>query len=172
MGLLTDAGLDSGAYRNRLLSSTNGLQYWDESVGRRQFAWDTVNNRWQLVHGDTFWRNISALLVNAWTGTVYLRRVNYTCHLHVEALDNTPSTAATAMTLPSGFFESGFTGARLTLTTVAGTTTPLRMSISTVGAVVVPQTPVGSYYGTLSYALAAAWPVALPGTAVGTIPFA
>ena len=55
--------------------------YTDESVGRRVFTWDTVNNRWQMTYGDTGWREINALqtaaaLTKFPNAVLSVRRVN------------------------------------------------------------------------------------------------
>jgi len=41
-------------------SGAVGAVKWDESVGRRCFAWDTVNSRWQMIYGDTGVRDVAA----------------------------------------------------------------------------------------------------------------
>jgi hypothetical protein len=168
MGLLTDAGLDSGAYRNRLLSSTNGLAYWDESVGRREFSWDTVNSRWQLVYGDTGWRDISSLAVNGWSGTLYLRRIGALVIVNVLDLNGeATATADTVFTIPTGYrdisgnaFSGLFFGSTAGYAYGSGTFGVLRSAVSGIGE------------GRCVWDTTDAWPATLPGTAVGSIPFA
>jgi hypothetical protein len=164
---LNDQGLDSGAYRNRLLSSPNGLAYWDESVGRRQFAWDTVNNRWQMVYGDTGWRTVT--LENGWTGTVYVRRIGYTTYVRGAALAGGSATADTFYTLPTGFkplltsYFPGLSGA---------TATAINLAVNVGGAISTARPLSSGWAGEISFVTNDAWPATNPGTASGAIPFA
>lgn len=178
MGLLTDAGLDSGAYRNRLLSSTNGLSYWDESVGRRQFAWDTVNNRWQLTYSDTGWRNITASMTAVtnltWT-SVMMRRQGTRVDLTLYAT-TTAAASGSAYTVPTGFrfrpavIDSAWVGTRAgaTLTNLCNVTTAVGGTSLTWNS----DALAGTYYVSVSYLTDDAWPASLPGVASGSIPFA
>jgi hypothetical protein len=175
MGLLTDAQLDSGALRNRLLSTPNGLSYWDETVGRRKFAWDTTNNRWQLVYGDTGWRDVSALLVNGWTGAAYLRRVNDRVTLRTNAAVGTAASSTIMLTLPSVDWRpttTVFIPALITGSITAATLGGIDVNNSNGNVYVFPYATVASMSIEASWSVVSTWPSVLPGTASGTIPSA
>lgn len=59
--------------------------------------------RWVVVHGDTGWRNVSAYLVNGWSGTVLIRRVGQTINVEVNDLYATTATSPVFYTAPVGF---------------------------------------------------------------------
>lgn len=142
--------------------------YWDETVGRRLFVWDTNNSRWQMVYGDTGWRDISSLLVNGWTGYVWLRRINNYGYFQFSALNPAAATATRCIDFPNGFGPP-----------VLATHHALYCSAHTAGAetsgtgVNILNTPTPSaanVYGHISYPIDGAWPTSLPGTALGAVP--
>jgi hypothetical protein len=168
---LNDQGLDSGAYRNRLLSSPNGLAYWDESVGRRQFAWDTVNNRWQMVYGDSGIRVITADLVNGWTcsASLYIRRENNTVTLWSDGgLSGAAKTSDTLLTIPTGF-RAAQDHYCIAITTATNAALPY--ILATAGGLTCSSTTAGQRIN-FRWTTTGAWPTVLPGTASGSIPYA
>ena len=50
------------------------------------YTWDQPTGRWQLVHYDTGWRDISGSLANGCTGTALLRRVGARVQIFVADL--------------------------------------------------------------------------------------
>ena len=170
MGLLTDMQLDSGALRNRLLSSPNGLSYWDESVGRRQFAWDTVNNRWQMVYGDTGWRDVSASLANSWTGTLLVRRIGYIVYVRA-TLGGTAATNNNLWSFPSGWACLTTPSTHL-LAGINNALAPIFAQANSGNAAIATPDRTNSIVITGAYSTGDAWPASLPGSASGTIPFA
>jgi len=74
-----------GIYKRRKFGSTwsawihFGSTRTDQTAGRAMYQWDELNQREQLVWGDTGVRDISSLLVNGWvlpaSGTLFIRRV-------------------------------------------------------------------------------------------------
>lgn len=137
--------------------------YWDESVGRRCFAWNPVQAGWQMVYGDTGWRDVSSLLVNSWTGAVYLRRLGFTTQLRVENLVS--GSATTIATLPAGFRPD-----RAEYLSGWHTVDAHRLDLATSGVLSSPQE--NNLYGTFQFATTTAWPTTLPGVASGSIPTA
>jgi hypothetical protein len=166
MGLLTDAGLDSGAYRNRLLSSTNGLQYWDESVGKRMFGWNTVQNRWDLLYGDTGNRDVSASCSTG-TATIFLRRCGSVVTVTFSAFAPGSTGDKALITLPSGFRPAATTYG------TANDSGTLRVADATSAGVTTVRAVAGvAVAGTLTFQTIETFPVTLPGSASGAIPFA
>jgi hypothetical protein len=148
--------------------------YWDESVGRREFSWDTTNSRWQLVYGDTGWRDVSASILSSWTGTLYLRREGNRIDFIGAGLSKTSATADSLLTLPAGFtaaISAVHVGVGIDTTTLGWC--PCYMSGTNV--IVVPRAAIGAGNQgrvNMTFTSTGAWPATNPGTAVGTIPFA
>lgn len=143
-------------------------RYWDESVGRRQFAWDTVNNRWQLTaNSDTGLRNVSADLINGWTGTLLVRRIGYTVWWYLEGLVASAATSDIFVSIPTGLQRPG--AVRGIIADTTATPNVRRITAATDMSIVARGT--GTFYGTFSYATTDAWPATLPGTASGAIPY-
>lgn len=141
--------------------------YWDESVGRRLFMWDTINARWQMVYGDTGLRAITAL-DNGYTGTVWVRRLGsmVTCYMNVTM----PSSGSAVLTsMPDGFhpeqraFSVGWNG-----TTGQKMLGLVANDLNIYETITVGQVVQISW----TFSTAQPWPGALPGTAVGAIPTA
>lgn len=143
-----------------------GAVRWDETVGRRAFMWDTVNSRWQMVYGDTGWRDVTTLTTAGTCQAAKIRRsgalVEYTIYAGSEDM---------ILPLPSGF-QPGMGTNAVGLPT--GTTPPGILRWNAVD----PRcfSPVGgaAYYFvteiTVSYSTDQPWPTTLPGVASGTIP--
>lgn len=166
IGLWEGAG---GSWVNggeRLDPSTLGW-YWDESVGRRLFVWDTINNRWQMVYGDTGWRDVSTWLASGWaftaSGSIKVRRVG--SHINMQASQlNRNGAITTAINVPSGWRTSGRVA-------IPGVQSAAAMVLLSLGG--------GEFYCDFSptdasfsggWSSADPWPTSLPGTASGSIP--
>lgn len=115
----TPAGYDSAVQPSQLspvatsgdfndLTGVPTLSYTDESVGRRVFTWDTVNDRWQMTYGDTGERNIALQLENGATAHyARIRRVNHTVWFHF-AFNSVPAGSGSVVyNFPAGFRISG-----------------------------------------------------------------
>lgn len=162
---LTTPHIPAGAVSG---SGAIGAVKWDESVGRRCFVWDTVNSRWQMVYGDTGWRNITSTATGGVPGSAMVRRVGYTVTVRVY---NVP--AGVLIPMVAGFrpYESG-SGVNYPAG-VINAATPALFSW-TGGASFTPQGGAISYAGSYlewSYTAGDPWPTALPGTASGAIPY-
>lgn len=145
---------------------TNLGFYTDESCGRRLFQWDANNARWQMTLGDSGWRDVSAGLLNSYTGQLFLRRINNVVYLLGKI---TRATANSAYTIPTGFrciqdsYHYSFFITRSTTTgTLAAFTVDSELYIYGVDNNVYPISG--------NYIAGDAWPTTLPGSAVGSIP--
>lgn len=72
------------------------------SVDVAAYTWDAPNNRWQLTHYDSGWRDIASLLRNGWTGTLQLRRIGGAITWRFSG-SGAGATANTIFTLPAGW---------------------------------------------------------------------
>lgn len=145
----------------------------NQTAGRAIYQWDDVNNREQLVYGDTGERVMTAdtvYTVAAW-GSFRLRRIGTKVTLNIQGMDMTdPGANPNILTLPDGFrpafdvrttfhAETSFAQVRLFIGTLGQLSIASRQS----GSVAVVN-------GIVTYDTNDAWPTTLPGTASGTIP--
>ena len=145
-------------------------------MGRRIFTWDTVNSRWQMTYGDTGWRDISALLTVPANVTIlraYLRRVSSSVFLAL-AGSNANGTAQTVSL-------TGWTGSAGVTPTAEMATVSASLGQTSIAATLyyysyspyltwTMAANAAAHYPLLAGSTSAAWPTALPGSAVGTIP--
>lgn len=155
-----DAHIPAGAQAQGAV----GALRWDESVGRRCYAWDTVNSRWQTIYGDTGWRDITAQMSGVTSGTVYIRREGGTVFVNHAGL-----IAAN----PIGVIPASFHPSEKAV---------IVMVDNTLGAFGYGEIATDGTWnrwggsgsnpsnGTVSYACSDPWPSSLPGTPVGGIP--
>jgi hypothetical protein len=178
----------------------------DENVGRRIWKWSQAlaasgagaSVGWQMVHGDTGWREILTFDAagavtrgafhanNHWgplagsSGYIRVRRSGGMLRFSVRYIAATLSAnyAATAVTaLPSGFeFGSSDDGCPVVATPAGGAAARKGALVSgafapSVLAITQPGAA-GDYLGPQSFGVPCdtAWPTSLPGIAVGTIP--
>lgn len=150
----------------RLDPSTLG-HYWDESVGRRMFVWDTINSRWQMTYGDTGWRTVTA--ENSWSGTVYLRRIGQQVVVRTAGVAGVSASADTFYTLPTGYKPL----ATYYVPLLSGsTTTAIKVAVAVGGAMSTARPLSAGVAGEFSWMTNESWPTSLPGTASGSIPYA
>lgn len=155
--------------------------YTDESVGRRVFTWDTVNNRWQMTYGDTGWREINALqtaaaLTKFPNAVLSVRRVNSS--VDVRWFSDTGTVAGAAGTAIcstlTGFRPGVIQGRGIVGSAVnASSGLPSVHGVYSDGAALNIATTADSannVLASLSYTTNDSWPTALPGNAIGTIP--
>lgn len=148
---------------------TNGASSWIKKSG-------TGNTGWQVLEGDTGWRDITSALENGYTASqILIRRANNTVSLIVKDVIGSGSSTARMMAVPVGF-KHGTTnsGAGVPDFTVA--------SISSLAAPVVRAFVIGAdsnmynYYNgagatsplrvSFSYLSREGYPTTLPGTAL------
>lgn len=139
----------------------------DESAGRVVKVWDYLNARDQVIYGDTGWRDVSALLINGWTGSVHIRRCGLTIWLRVQNLSGAGASGSPFMAAITGF-GAGFAG----YMAGASSTTLLPLEINGSLQFALPTTTVTSAvrWALFSFPTTSPWPTSLPGTASGTIP--
>lgn len=140
-----------------------GPQRVDQTAGRAIYAWDDINNREQLVWGDTGWRDLTPLSgTAAW---VRLRRQDGLVSVWIADWAN--GTSADIVALPVGFGTGtnsmvAFWGLR------GGSATNLIVSGP---SAVIQATPSASGFSAMvTFPTIQSWPTTLPGTAHASIP--
>lgn len=146
----------------------------DQTAGRAIYQWDDLNNREQLIYGDTGWRDLTPLLANGWTAQwMRIRRVNNTATLQFLNVGGADATTDTIFTLPIGF-QPSTGGYHLGLP--FADSAPNNLSYIRIGGInfmlikgrAAPYST--SVMSTVSWDVYEPWPTTLPGTAVGTVP--
>ena len=138
------------------------------NVGRTIYTWDDINNREQLIYGDTGIREISSLLANGWTASsIKLSRVGHIVDVNIS--DLVTGTSTTVAQLPSGFRPP--TALPVMGRPASNTDVPCYGTLDgsgNIGLIVGRTFNARSFQAT--FRTTDAWPTSLPGTAVGTIP--
>lgn len=130
----------------------------EQTAGRVVKVWDYLNNREQIIYGDTGARDITALLsVPTSGGFVYVHRHAQMVTLSVEALKLLTSSLGVITVLPSGFRPART--AYFQLEEVS-----LRGQVTIYGNVQLynwrQELPI---YGTVTFPTSDPWPATLPG---------
>lgn len=140
--------------------------WWDNTVGTRHMMWDTANDRWQMVYGDTGSRDCSGLLQSSTTGLFVVRRIGWQLLFDLDVTFASGwASGNTLFTLPDGFhsannvFINGFTG-----------TEPLAISSTGVGVLWANKTAGANVQYDVTTSIIGPWPTALAGTQYGAIP--
>lgn len=160
---------------------TYSSQRVDETAGRAIYTWDEVNNREQLVYGDTGWRDVKASIIAPYTaGSLLIRRVGSRVTLKWDGLNSGSDTPAGKGFYgePAGFVMSSrdplyYGNPHIEANTSAsGTLWAFGKYASGITAKVTLGAHSSTHYynGGISYLTDNTWPAVLPGTAVGTIP--
>lgn len=143
----------------------------DQTAGRAIYTWDDLNNREQLVYGDTGWRNLSAELINGWsggTGSLYVRRYGSMVFMRIVGIGPANATNDAFLNSISGFRHSGLQGWEAIATGLSSTQALLmREQGGTLS--IVRQNPPSGIFASLSWPTDDPWPTSLPGTASGSI---
>lgn len=143
-------------------AGTNGAWRWQKRTG-------AGNTGWVVTTGDGGWRDITSLLVNAWSGaagSVLALRTTDTVTIAFENLSGAAATATTAFTLPVGYRPRTGRSSRLLFHTA---TPAIKRFLAYDSGIVtyngtVPDAS-GSNYGLQSYPAASTWPASHPGVA-------
>lgn len=146
----------------------HGSQRVDQSAGRAIYQWDDLNEREQLIYGDTGYRDISASITDYASGEMLLRRIGSLCSVIFSGLEFT-NVSATLVHSYDGLIPAGFQSARsirLPLSPSPGQVTTYGSS----GVFEILKGIEGPIYGEIMWTTFNSWPTTLPGTASGAIP--
>jgi hypothetical protein len=157
----------------------------DQTAGRAIYQWDDVNNREQLIYGDTGWREVAVVTGagRALSGLVRYRRCGNQVTLRViDVLLDTATTGAvviiTAAEMPIGFrpaanyrvqqtIGQANNGADQEVISNYGEIAWIRRITNAGVSIAHPPAALSGY---LSWITDEVWPTTLPGTAAGAIP--
>lgn len=133
----------------------------DETAGRTVKVWDYLNNREQVIYGETGLRNIIATFdPGNGGGSVYLSRSGDRIEIIFSALVYTGN--ALVYTLPSGFKPS--VGHAHSQPFYGSDSPSERVTLSTTGTLQIFSVTAGAtIYGSVGWTTSDPWPTALPG---------
>lgn len=166
--------LAKGVYIRRHVTSSGLWTAWsfiptqrvDQTAGRAIYTWDDVNNREQLIYGDTGWRELT--LENGWAGSVRARRIGSTVDVVCTTLVAGSSTLITP--LGSGFRPQQNIPIMARPANIANPPFYGQVTWQT-GYLSLPTAQLyGNQSSQFSFTTLDPWPTTLPGTPVGSIP--
>ena len=174
--LITQSGTSIGGvlyltgvgFPNGVISAPIGSIYIDTNVTNGASSWikksGTGNTGWQVLEGDTGWRNVSAELVNGWTGVVYVCRTGDVVQIEVKDIYATDATSTIFLSLPAGFRT--LSGIRRMLYCVAPSGLWVRSDINVGSVTIEGYQSSWRIRGGITVLTREQWPTALPGTSV------
>jgi hypothetical protein len=157
----------------------------DQTAGRAIYQWDDLNNREQLIYGDTGWREFPVPVVADKTvsGNVRIRRRGSEVELWFVDVVLSPNATGYCTILLSTDIPAGFKGSSNTRTmqAVGLQNNALTMQVITnfleiawthsiSGTALSTTRPTVGLSGTIKWTTEENWPTSLPGSAYGTIP--
>lgn len=171
--------LKGTGFPNGVVSAPVGSIYIDTAITNGASSWikksGTGNTGWQVLEGDTGWRDVTSSLINGWTASsVLIRRTGSDVSLRVDALSASGMTAIGFLASITGFNVSSFASPlsanseRQFLTTATNPAAVWRATNSTSGSTNQWQiqgatTGLATLYGTINFSTNDAWPSTLPG---------
>lgn len=164
----TDGELLTAPRMNEMVEQLNTRYYTiDQTAGRVFKAWDYLNNREQIIYGDTGWRNIQ--LLGGATGTCRIRRVGNAVDIYIYEVTG-PAGTFDFMAPPDGFrppFRATGLYDRWLLFTSPLTSDPLIRRAQAFGSNIRYYNGAAgeSFSGHITYFTDDTWPTTLPGVA-------
>ncbi len=160
----TDGELISAPRMNEMVGQLNTRYYMvDETVGRTVKVWDYLNNREQLIYGDTGLRKITGSVPDRTSGDLFLRRNGNMVTMTMDVLVLSGSGTYThAGMIPFGFRpDSTVSGSTINLNATADMH---RIAVSTAGNFSIYYYTTGKYLRlTITWATSDPWPTAPAG---------
>lgn len=131
-----------------------------ETAGRVVTVWDYLNNREQLIYGDTGGRNITSLFTAGGThGGFTLRRVGHTCSLTLYNWSPALDGSGTVAVIPVGFRPNITYG-------VPAQGLSSRIQVTGAGNVQAYNWTTAAVVASIVWITSDPWPTSLPGVAV------
>lgn len=171
--LITEASLAPLVVRVDALDGKGQRGYTiDQSVGRVIKVWDYINNREQVIYGDTGFRELPNDPVKTGeTGSIVLRRSGNLVEVNIVDKPAAVGGNPAIINIPAGFRPRGWVNTNLSgvYDSVAPAVNGLR--ITTAGDVIVYGVTAGEILrGQVVFMTPDPWPTTLPGKASGVIP--
>jgi hypothetical protein len=144
----------------------------DQTAGRAIYQWDDVNNREQLVYGDTGWRDIVSLYLGSTivTPQLRIRREGQTVTIVFQGYPPAGASSILQNTIPVGFRPSIGLNLRFAGVQISSTLPP-QATVSSGNSLSIDNAQgSGEYTFVATYPTNDAWPTTLPGVASGSIP--
>lgn len=148
--------------------TTRSSLVFDETAGLAVKAWDYLNQREQLIYGETGIRDITALAPNVTSGKLYLYRDGNAVTLIFDVVQMSGATGTSYDMIASGGIPTGFRPTRtFWFNGIDGPPGSRRIGVSALGWVPVYLSPVPGdvYRGTITWRTTQPWPNSLPGVA-------
>jgi hypothetical protein len=148
-----------------------GPQRVDTTAGRAIYQFDNLNNRDQLIYGDTGLRDITSLTTGN-VGFMYIQRNGYNVTLTARSV-NAASTVSGVRTILAGGLIPGFTPNQMPrgiAYTFAGASYMLEVLGSGEVRLYTAATTIDGQSFTMNWVTNSVWPTTLPGAASGSIP--
>lgn len=137
------------------VAGTNGAWVWLKVSG-------TGTTGWQVIYGDTGWRDLSSILLNGWAGLIRIKRNDSTVHMRIHLA--TAGTSTVLVNLPTGFRVT-IPGLRFAEPGVGTITTDAVSGDMWASSLALTSTTTYQHR-LLSWPTDQAWPTTLPGTAL------
>lgn len=144
----------------------------EETAGRTVKVWDYINNREQMIYGDTGYRALpNDPAKTGEVGNVIVRRVGSMVELSISDKTVVVGGNVTLLTLPAGFRPWAWVNTNLTTIYDSVAPTPNGLRITTAGDVMVYSVSAGEVLrGQVVFMTPDPWPTSLPGIANGATP--
>ena len=157
-------------YEMMVADARPGIKF-SQAAGRTVTAWDYINNREQVIYGDTGFRDVTSLGAEINAGTVRVRRTGNMAYVLINgAAKANLSTSPTLLKLPVGFTPT-FTHVDLGDMHIYANPASARLFIQTTGNIdALNGSDATGVYKACAYPTSDPWPLVLPGVAAGAFP--
>ncbi len=167
-------GATGTGFPNGVVSAPVGSIYIDTAVTNGASSWikksGTGNTGWQVLEGDTGWRDITADLTNGWTGTASLlvRRMGTVVEIRLIGISDATATSPRLLAGINMGFRPERTPVYSTIGIMTSTypTSLARAYIDIYGDIYAntARPTASTFSGSLTFNTNRAWPTTLPGT--------
>lgn len=142
-----------------------------QTAGRTVTVWDYLNNREQMVYGDTGFRDITASVAGVTGGTVRVRRIGNMVYVLINGATRANLSSSPQLALLTSGFRPAYTHVDLGDLHIYTNPNAARLFVQTSGSVdALSASDNVGVYKSLLYPTSDPWPTVLPGTAVGVTP--
>ncbi|ASR84029.1 hypothetical protein SEA_TEACUP_23 [Arthrobacter phage Teacup] len=143
----------------------------DQSAGRAMYQWDEINQREQLVYGDTGLRNITDLATMV-AGSLSVRRIGQLVTIHGTSVQEASTVTGVRILLPAGNLPGMYPPITVRTIAYAFDGTSYMCEVMTSGEIRLYTTlaTIPTHNFSISYGTNSTWPTTLIGTTTTTPP--